>query len=159
MEYVAGPGPASLAAADFNHDGALDVAVGDYSANTVSVLLNTVPRCSGKPEITHLHAYPHELWPPDDELVKVLIDYDATSSCGGPPVCKLSVTSNKPDHDDWRIVDAHHVFLRAAGHQREGRGPRRYNVAARCADPDGKTVTRHVVVTAPEHVGEHRPDE
>ena len=39
--FAAGPGPYSVAAADFNGDGKADLAVGYFGGNTVSALLNT----------------------------------------------------------------------------------------------------------------------
>jgi len=41
MDFTTGSRPASVAAADFNGDGELDLAVANYKSNNVSVLLNT----------------------------------------------------------------------------------------------------------------------
>ena len=119
--YIVGAVPISVAVADLNSDGLLDVAVANAQSDNVSVLLNAGQPCKAAPVIDHLRARPAALRP-SGRLVDVFIDYEATSECGGPPACTLAVSSNEPlTPKDYRIIDAHHLKLRAEVSDREER--------------------------------------
>jgi hypothetical protein len=151
--YTVGIGPAAVAVADLNSDGLLDVAVANISSNNVSVLLNAGTACQAPPDIADIRARPDRLRP-SGRLVDVLVGYHATSDCGGPPVCSLSVGSNEPlTAKDYRIIDAHHVELRAEVSDRETRersDGRVYKIQISCTDGRGNVARGDTVVTVSE---------
>lgn len=106
--------------------------------------------CARPPTITDVSASPSTLWPPNHELIDVLVNYDVTAPCGEPAVCTLSVASNEPVNDDqtspdWVVLDDHHVELRA---ERSGNGSGRiYTVTVRCKDARGNSATQNTSVT------------
>jgi hypothetical protein len=100
-------------------------------------------------------ASPSVLWPPNHKMVSDTISYSISGGCGATVCTITSVTSNEPinglgDGDmspDWRIVDAHHVNLRA---ERSGTGTGRvYTITITCTDGGGHTSTKTVLVTVP----------
>jgi 6-phosphogluconolactonase len=103
--------------------------------------------CAKPPNITGLSASPATLWPPNHELIDVLVNYDVAAPCGEPAVCTLSVASSEPDDQaspDWVVVDEHHVELRA---ERLGnRTGRIYTVTVRCKDARGNLATQNTAV-------------
>ncbi|MGB2664625.1 MAG: beta-propeller fold lactonase family protein [Candidatus Acidiferrum sp.] len=109
-----------------------------------------VTGCPTPPAITGLSPAPATLWPPDHELIDVLVNYDVTAPCGEPAVCTLSVASNEPVNNDqtspdWVVLDDHHVELRA---ERLGNGSGRiYTVTVRCKDARGNSATQNTAVT------------
>ncbi len=107
-------------------------------------LLPYIPR---PPAISNLTVTPATLWPPDNRMVDVLVNYTATDDCG-IPACTLSATSSEPAGSDVdvEIVDAHHVRLRAQ-HAGGGSG-RTYTITVTCSGNDGRTTstTRTVAV-------------
>jgi hypothetical protein len=155
VEFTVGSGPVFVTAADLNHDGLLDVIVTNYTSNDVSVLLNaTVTSCTTRPKITGVFADPDELWPPNGRLVDVSVGYKASSSCGGTPTCRLTVSSNEPDDGrDWIVLDAHHVELRAerSKRSREDDHDLIYTITIKCTDSSGNSAKAHTTVTV-----EHR---
>jgi 6-phosphogluconolactonase (cycloisomerase 2 family) len=104
--------------------------------------------CCQAPVITDAFASPDVLWPPNNKLVDVTINYTETSNC--PSTCTLSVTSNEPGPDEWIIVDAHHVQLRAE-RNRNGSG-RIYTITITCTNSGG-TATQAVTVLVPHDQG------
>jgi 6-phosphogluconolactonase len=110
--------------------------------------------CATPPNITDLSASPATLWPPNHQLVDVLVNYDVAAPCGEPAVCTLSVASSEPDDQaspDWVVVDEHHVELRA---ERLGNGTGRiYTVTVRCKDARGNSATQNTAVIVPHDQG------
>jgi hypothetical protein len=102
--------------------------------------------CCQAPVISGASASPDMLWPPNHTFVDVTINYTETSTC--PSTCALSVTSNEPGTDEWIIVDAHHVQLRA---ERDGNGfGRIYTVTITCTnDTNKQSSTKAVTVFVP----------
>ena len=102
------------------------------------------PNCCPPPVIGDASASPDILWPPNHKFVDVTIGYAETSDC--PSTCALSVTSNEPGPDEWVVVDAHHVLLRA---ERDGNGSgRTYTITITCSNSGG-TTTRTLMVVVP----------
>jgi FG-GAP-like repeat/FG-GAP repeat len=171
VEYDVGMGPVFVAAADLTHKGLLDLVVANDDGGTISVLLNSNPApCTIRPDIDDLSADPDHIWPPNYRFVKVHVKYKATSRCGGPPVCTLSVTSNqRDDRTDWIILNAHYVDLRAAESGPKCTDPhyhhddlipekscswheehdkrRIYTIAVKCTDTNGNSATEDTTVT------------
>ena len=104
-------------------------------------------------------------------MVDVTVSYTSTDNCTAAS-CKLSVSvteggdrdGHDNDHDDddhgdghggqdWQIIDAHHVRLRAerSGHD----GERIYTITITCRDGRGNTSTNTVKVRVP-HDQDHR---
>jgi len=104
------------------------------------------------PVISGASANPSTLWPPNDKMVTVTVNYQATDN-SGQATCKISsVTSNEPiTGADYAIVDAHHVTLSA---NRFGNGNgRTYTITITCTDPSGNASTDAVTVTVPHDQG------
>ena len=94
------------------------------------------------------------LWPPNHGMVNVAVSYDVTDNCGAP-ACSLTVTSNEPANgagdgntsQDWQIVDAHHLLLRA---ERSGNGSGRiYTIVITCSDSAGGSSAKTLTVVVP----------
>jgi hypothetical protein len=154
--YILGTGAVSVAAADLNSDGLLDVAV--VSGSNVSILLNADRSCTAAPDIDHIRTRPDTL-SPSGRLVDVFVGYHATSDCGGHPACTLSVSSNEPlTETDYRIIDAHHVKLRARVSdrgEREGSDQRVYKVQVSCMEGPSNVARGHAIVTVAEDDRRH----
>jgi hypothetical protein len=91
---------------------------------------------------------PSEIWPPNNKMVDVRVDYAVKGSCSGSPTVKLTLTSNEPiNPSDWQVVDAHTIRVRA---QRLGGGSGRiYSVVITATDPLGSAATTTLRVTVP----------
>ncbi len=181
VEYTVGTQPIFVTAADLTHSGLLDLVVTNDNDGTISVLLNSSPApCIIRPDIDHLRADPDHIWQPDHQFVKVHVGYKATSRCGGPPVCTLSVASNQQDNKtDWIILNAHYVDLRAAESGPKCTDPhyhhddlipekscswheehdkhRIYTIAVKCTDANGNSATDSTAVTVSPH-NDDKPD-
>jgi hypothetical protein len=116
---------------------------------TASAIVSNPP-----PAISGASATPSSLWPPNHQMVNVMVNYGTADNCG-PVSCSLSVTSNEPvngtgDGDaapDWEIVNANQVRLRA---ERAGTGNgRAYTITITCTDSAGGVSTSNVTVTVP----------
>ena len=75
-------------------------------------------------------ASPAVLWPPNHKMVDVAVAYTMTDNCG-TPACSLSAVSSEPDDGggdgsttgDIKVVNAHHLRLRAEALRRRARPP------------------------------------
>ena len=111
--------------------------------NSASVTLQV---SNPPPVISGLAATPSILWPPFDQMVDVRLSYTITDNCDTNLVPKISVTSNDPDHDwlpDWRVLDAHHVLLRA---EPSGRTDLVYTITLTTTDSAGGKTTGSTTV-------------
>lgn len=115
------------------------------------------------PTITNLSATPDKLWPPDNKMKNVSVDYTVTDNCPETITTNLSVTSNEPANGrepDWIVTDNHHVQLRA---ERSGKSDGRiYTITVTATDHYGNTSSRSITVTVPHSQSEkenlHGPD-
>jgi|SRR5579859_5632834 len=111
------------------------------------------------PVITNVWASKTLLWPPNHKMVKVTVNYTDTDNCDSAPSNTLSVTSNEPVNGkgdghtspDWKVVDAHHVLLRA---ERSGLGDGRvYTITITATDVSGNSASTDVTVLVPHSRG------
>jgi len=107
------------------------------------------------PAISGAAARPDTLGPPNHKMIDVTVAYQASPDLSGAPSCGLSVTSNEPVNGaadgntatDWRVIDPHHVQLRA---ERADTGNGRvYTIAIRCTDAAGNTASTSATVSVP----------
>jgi uncharacterized repeat protein (TIGR03803 family) len=116
------------------------------SCNATVTVMDTTP-----PTISDVSVTPKVLWPPNNKMVEVTVDYTAADDCGVVSNV-LSVTSNEAHKEqedarepDWVIEDDHHVKLRA---ERSGRGAGLvYAITVISTDNAGNSSTRTVNVT------------
>lgn len=123
----------------------------DLSNNKASA---TVRTSNPAPSINDASADPPVLWPPNHRMVPVTVAYGVTDNCG-PLANALGVSSSEPadgtgDGDtapDWRVIDDHHVLLRA---ERAGGGAGRvYTITITSTDSAGYSSRRSVTVSVP----------
>jgi len=103
------------------------------------------------PKIVSISAAPNVLWPPNKNMIPVLVTLDAIDNCD-PSVAKriTQVTSNEPQElstPDWEITGALSVNLRA---DRLGKGHGRiYTIQVQCEDSSGNISYASVAVVVP----------
>ncbi len=104
------------------------------------------------PVITAVSANPTVLWPPNNKMVDVSVNYNATDDWD-QPVCQISsITSNEQlSSSDYAIVDAHHIKLRAT--RLGGGNGRTYTITISCTDTSGKSSEKTVNVSVPHDQG------
>lgn len=113
------------------------------------------------PVITGASVDKAELWPPNHEMVDILVNYTATDNCDAALVnSALSVVSNEAvdspgsgnTSPDWEIIDSHHVRLRA---ERDGMGDGRvYTITIMATDSKGNSTKATVSVRVPKSKGQ-----
>lgn len=132
-------------------------ALGDTSVTlTVSDDKGASSQCTGiitvidntGPTITGISANPSVLWPPNNKMVTVTVNYSFADNCNEPTCSISSVTSNESiSSSDYNILDAHHVKIAA---QRLGSGNGRvYTVGVTCTDSAGNASTNFTTVNVP----------
>jgi hypothetical protein len=89
------------------------------------------------------------LWPPAGEFLPETIRYGVKATCDATPKLALSVTisANQKDRDlnrDYKIVDAHHVWLEAE--RTPGSQPRIYTITVTATDSAGASSSSSVDV-------------
>ena len=127
----------------------------DDAGNTSLPAVQTVTvNDSQAPTVSAASATPNSLWPPNHQMVNVIVNYTASDNCG-PVTSVLTVTSNEPvngtgDGDtapDWQVVDSHQVKLRA---ERAGGGTGRvYTITVTTTDGSGNQTVRTTTVSVP----------
>ncbi len=120
--------------------------------NSFSLFAVEARAVDNAPVITGASASPSVLWPPNNKLVDVTINYSSTDDWS-TPVCRIAnVRSSEPiTSKDYFIVDPHHVQLLA---QRLGSGNGRdYDVTIACVDDIGQSTSQHVTVSVPHDQG------
>jgi hypothetical protein len=122
-------------------------AAGNTGSASVTYTVDNTP-----PTITGMSANPSVLWPPNQKMVDVTINYNATDNCGQPACQISSVTCNEPiSSSNYTIVDGHHVKLSA---DRLGSGNGRiYTITITCTDASGNSSSQAVKVTVPHDQG------
>lgn len=130
------------------------------------------------PQISTVTATPSVLWPPNNKMVDVTINYTPADGCDPAAniTSTLDVTSNEQvrgchrDHHgrrdpgyrdkdrdrddrelDWVVLDSHHLRLRAEKAER-GEG-RIYWITVTCKDSSGNSASKKVTVTVPKSQG------
>jgi hypothetical protein len=100
------------------------------------------------PMIRNMAANPGQLWPPNNKMRDVTVNYNSTDNCTGMVTCVLTVSSNEPGGaEDYTIIDAHHLKLRA---KRNGNGDGRiYTITAHCTDASGNSSSSSTTVMVP----------
>ena len=127
-------------------------------ADTVDItLVDTTP-----PTIHSVLASPDVLWPPNHEMVEVIVSVDATDICDAAPVCWiLGVNSNEPingpgdgnTEPDWEYTDEPLLVLLRAESAGVGTG-RVYTILVECMDASGNITSVTVEVIVPHDQGE-----
>jgi hypothetical protein len=121
----------------------------DASGNSTTATTTVTVRDTTPPTITAISAIPPIIAPANSLIVPAVINYQATDN-SGQAVCQLtSVTSNGPIDpiSDYRIMDAHHVLLRAT--RLDNDATRTYTIGISCVDPSANQSTATVTVTVP----------
>ncbi|MGE5108665.1 MAG: T9SS type A sorting domain-containing protein, partial [Sphingobacteriales bacterium] len=122
--------------------------------NTASCSFTVTVVDNEPPVISDLAATPDKLWPPDHKMKEVTVNYTSKDNCGIES-CELSVSSNEPTNGkgdgntspDWRVVDEHHIWLRA---ERSGNGDGRiYTITVTCTDQYGNSASTSTTVKVP----------
>jgi len=117
------------------------------------------PTCTTPPTITDVSVNPTVLWPPNDKMVNVMVNYSVTAGCGGTTNSSLSVASNEPVNGigdgntspDWVVLGPYNLELRA---ERAGTGTGRiYTITIFSKDTFGNTASQTVTVRVPHDKG------
>lgn len=109
------------------------------------------------PAITGARPSRSTLWPPNHKMIPVRVGYDAADNCDATAsiACQITVASSEPEDEtgdgrtapDARVVDSHHVRLRA---ERRGDGDgRTYTIRIACTDASANFSTASVTVAVP----------
>ncbi len=129
----------------------------DSSGNKSSCSFTVKVTDNEPPVISGLGSTPNMLWPPNHKWKDVTVNYTSTDNCGVVS-CGLSVTSNQPANghgdgntsSDWKIVDDHHIQLRA---ERSGSGGDRiYTIKVTCTDQYGNSSNSSTTVKVPHNM-------
>jgi hypothetical protein len=107
------------------------------------------------PVISNVSASPNSMWPPNHKMKDVFLNYTITDNCSKNIKPVISISSNEPQAgtdkddiaDDWKVIDAKHVQLRA---ERDGKGNGRvYTITIEAKDYSGNKTEQKVEVTVP----------
>ena len=103
------------------------------------------------PQLNIVSVSPSVIWPPNNKMVLVTVQFSASSFCGLSSSGIIGVTNNETGAADAQIVDATHVLVRAT---RFGFGSGRlYTITVAATDPSGHTTTKTAYVTVPHDQG------
>jgi hypothetical protein len=106
------------------------------------------------PLIKNVSSNPNSIWPPNHEMIDVDVLYDISDNCG-TVMPTVSISSNEAESgtdkddvpNDWKVIDAHHVQVRA---ERSAKGSGRiYTIKILATDLSGNKSEQEVKVTVP----------
>jgi hypothetical protein len=133
-----------------NHDQhAIVVTVTDAAGNRTSrsiplMFADTVP-----PYIKRIMVTPSVLWPPNHQMVPVVVSVLALDNVDPAPVSKIiSITANESVAPGDIQITGDLTAKLAASKNAEGRG-RIYTITVQCKDASGNAATRTVTVVVP----------
>ncbi len=110
---------------------------------------NVTVNDSEAPRMTKVNPLPDLLWPVDNKLRSVYLDYQTKDNCSAP-ACKISVTSSQDISNDWGALNDHLIKLRAT---RNGSGERIYTITVTCTDAAGNATSKSTKVRVPKSRG------
>jgi hypothetical protein len=128
----------------------------DSAGNSASCTLRIKFVDKTPPKIRSLAASPARLWPPNNQMVDVAVNYNVVDNCSPNPVCSIPrvFVVNKDNDEaeeevaaDWAVVDNHNVKLRAQ--KSSNGGSRLYYIPVKCADDLGNTAYLATSVLVP----------
>ena len=117
-----------------------------------SSLHNCLVNDTQAPSINNLSTSITQLWPANKKMKDVRLNYTTADNCPGAVTTQLSITSNEAIRpDDWKIIDNHHIQLKA---ERSGNGNGRiYTITVTASDQSGNKNTKSTTVTVPHDQG------
>jgi len=127
----------------------------DVTFNATTRECNLVLNDTEPPVISGIGDHLASLWPPNHQMIPVIVGYSAVDNCCGTVTNVLQVSSNEPvnglgDGDtapDWMILDEHNILLRA---ERSGKGAGRiYYINILSTDASGNSSSKLVTVAVP----------
>jgi hypothetical protein len=132
----------------------------DDASNTATATFSVSVTDTVPPVIGAVAPSTGQLWPPNHEMVPVMLSVQVTDNITVAPVCTITrVTSNEPDNGlgdgdtpvDWMITGPLTVDLRS---ERSGRGLGRvYTIDVSCSDAAGNSATSSAMVTVAKSQG------
>jgi hypothetical protein len=136
--------------------GVTTVTYSSKSDAAVNCTFNVLVEDIEAPVITNVSATPSVLWPANHKMQEVVVSYSFWDNCGSTIV--LSVSGNDgATNDDWQVVDADHVRLRA---ERSGSGEERsYVIAITATDASGNKSSQSVNVVVPHDRSKKLPND
>lgn len=128
----------------------------DGNGNISSQVQKVIVQDITPPEIDSLTASPEILWPPNHNMIPVVLTVTVSDNCDDSPLSEIiGVSSNEPENGlgdgdtapDWEITGDLTLNLRA---ERSGTGTGRvYTITVMCTDASGNSSTETVTVTVP----------
>lgn len=125
----------------------------DASGDTATATQTITVIDNSPPAISNASLSQTVIWPPNQKMVTVTVNYTTTDNCSGTVTAKISsITSNEPiKASDAVIVDTHHVSLRA---DRLGTGKGRvYSIVITATDSHGNSSNKTLTVNVPHDQG------
>jgi hypothetical protein len=125
------------------------------AAGTTNCEFAVIVHDAEPPAFSSLQSTPSILWPPNHQMVPIILSAKATDNCGSTILRIISATSNEPGDSvggghttsDVVITGDLSLMLRA---ERSGRGLGRvYTITVGCEDAAGNNTTRKVLITVP----------
>jgi hypothetical protein len=146
------PAPGTLLAGAGKH--VITLTATDASGKSANCSFTVTTEDHLAPVISEVSADPAVLLAPNHKMRDVTVLYNLSDNCG-TVTSKLSVSSSEPGNGkgdgnkdgDYKVIDAHHVQLRA---ERTGNGNgRTYTITITATDAAGNVTTQNVVVSVP----------
>jgi probable HAF family extracellular repeat protein len=125
-----------------------EIAAEGFVANgeTHALLLEPVTD-NTPPTIRSATANPSSIWPPNHKFIPIALSVDAFDASGITSAKIVSVSSNEPEANQWRVTGNLNLDLLA---NRDGQGTGRiYTIVVECKDALGNAARRSAIVAVP----------